>query len=96
MMPFSRSGLPIGGGQHIINATQHSHGASWRMVVELGAETQAFVVYPGGQSGNPGSKYYDQFINTWAAGEYYRVWVYKRGDESHPRARWKMQFVPEG
>jgi len=96
MMPFARSGLNIGGGQHIVNATQHSHGASWRMVVELGAETQAFVVYPGGQSGNPGSKYYDQFINTWAAGEYYRVWVYKRGDESHPRARWKMQFVPEG
>lgn len=96
MMPFARSGLMIGGGQHVVNATQHSHGASWRMVVELGTETQAFVVYPGGQSGNPGSKYYDQFINNWAAGEYYRAWVYKRGDESHPRVRWKMEFVPEG
>jgi penicillin amidase len=94
MMPFSRGGLPIGGGQHIVNATQHSHGASWRMVVEMGAEIQAFIVYPGGQSGNPGSKYYDQFINTWAVGDYYRAWVYKPGDESHPRARWKMEFLP--
>lgn len=94
MMPFSREGLQIGGGQHIVNATQHSHGASWRMVVEMGPETQAFVVYPGGQSGNPGSKYYDQFINTWAAGDYYRVWVYKKGDETHPRVRWKMEFLP--
>ena len=29
------------------------------------------AVYPGGQSGNPGSKYYDTFVDTWAAGKYY-------------------------
>ncbi len=32
---------------------------SWRMVVELGAEIRAWGNYPGGQSGNPGSKFYD-------------------------------------
>ena len=30
-------------------------------------------VYPGGQSGNPGSRYYDSMIDTWAAGDYYEL-----------------------
>ncbi|HRQ51667.1 MAG TPA: penicillin acylase family protein, partial [Agriterribacter sp.] len=30
MMPFARTGLPVGGGAHIINAMQHNHGPSWR------------------------------------------------------------------
>jgi penicillin G amidase len=92
LMPFARPHLPIGGGTHIVNATTHSHGPSWRMIVELTNETSAFVVYPGGQSGNPGSRYYDQFIDTWATGNYYRVWVYKKGDEQHPKKRWIMTF----
>jgi penicillin amidase len=50
-------------------------------------------VYPGGQSGNPGSRYYDQFVDTWAKGDYYRAWIYKRGEENHPRKRWKMTFT---
>ncbi|MFN4284479.1 MAG: penicillin acylase family protein [Lacibacter sp.] len=93
LLPFARTHLPIGGGTHIVNATGHSHGPSWRMVVELTPETQAFVVYPGGQSGNPGSRYYDQFVDTWAKGDYYRAWIYKRGEENHPRKRWKMTFT---
>ena len=31
---------------------------------------KAFGVYPGGQSGNPGSKFYDDLVDIWAAGEY--------------------------
>jgi len=30
-------------------------------------------IYPGGQSGNPGSRYYDNFIDDWAAGKYYSL-----------------------
>lgn len=93
LQPFARSGLPIGGGRHIVNATQHNHGPSWRMVVHLTNETEAWVVYPGGQSGNPGSRYFDQFVDTWASGSFYRVWYYKKGDESHPRKRWTMTFT---
>ncbi|MFZ9719231.1 MAG: penicillin acylase family protein, partial [Chitinophagaceae bacterium] len=92
LKPFARAGLPIGGGRHIVNATQHNHGPSWRMVVHLTDETEAWVVYPGGQSGNPGSRYFDQFVDTWANGSFYRVWFYKKGDESHPRKRWTMTF----
>ncbi|RXK61848.1 penicillin acylase family protein [Lacibacter luteus] len=92
VMPFARKGLAIGGGKHIINAAQHSHGPSWRMIVELTNETDAYVVYPGGQSGNPGSKYYDLFIDTWAAGKYYKAWVMKKGEEKNAKVKWTMTF----
>jgi len=92
VMPFARTGLNIGGGKHIVNATQHSHGPSWRMIVHLTNETEAYVVYPGGQNGNPGSKYYDSFIDTWAKGDYYKAWVMKKGDVNHPNIKWKMNF----
>jgi penicillin amidase len=92
VLPFARTGLQIGGGRHIINATQHSHGPSWRMIVHLTNETEAFVVYPGGQSGNPGSKYYDNFIDTWAEGNYYKAWVMKKGEEKNANVKWTMNF----
>jgi penicillin G amidase len=93
VMPFARAGLQTGGGRHIVNAIQHSHGPSWRMIVHLTNETEAYVVYPGGQSGNPGSKYYDQFVDTWAKCEYYRAWIMKKGEEKNERVRWIMQFA---
>ena len=70
---LSRMNLPIGGGKNIINATTEMHGPSWRMVVHLTDEIEAYGLYPGGQSGNPGSAYYDSFIDYWAAGKYYRI-----------------------
>lgn len=67
---FSYPGIQTGGGAGIINATSERHGASWRMLVEMGEEPAAFGIYPGGQSGNPGSKFYDTFVKKWANGEY--------------------------
>lgn len=70
---FSRFNLPIGGNSGIVNATSKNHGPSWRMIVEMSSPPKALGIYPGGQSGNPGSKYYDNFIDTWAAGEYINI-----------------------
>ncbi|EAZ79782.1 penicillin acylase family protein [Algoriphagus machipongonensis] len=67
---FSETNVYTGGGAGIVNATSERHGASWRMVVELGDKPTAFGIYPGGQSGNPGSKYYKNFIPVWAEGNY--------------------------
>ena len=95
MMPFAAQHLPIGGGKHIINAAQHDHGSSWKMIVDLSGETSsAYVVYPGGQNGNPGSRYYNDFVNTWANGKYYKAWVFKKGMENNPEIKWKMTFKP--
>ncbi|MGI8581971.1 MAG: penicillin acylase family protein [Chitinophagaceae bacterium] len=90
--PFSRLHLPIGGGMHCINAAKSNHGPSWRMIVSLTPQTEAYGVYPGGQSGNPGSKYYDNFIDTWVAGNYYNIWVMKQTEESDKRVKGKMIF----
>lgn len=74
-MPFSRFNLNIGGGSNIINATTENHGPSWRMIVHMTNKVEAYGVYPGGQSGNPGSTYYDNFLDTWASGKYYTLWL---------------------
>ena len=70
---FSRFGIPIGGGKNIVNATSENWGPSWRMIVEMTSPPTALGIYPGGQSGNPGSKYYDNFIDDWAAGKYHSL-----------------------
>ena len=63
-----------GGGAESLNAIRGSHGPSWRMIVELDPEgVRGFGVYPGGQSGNPGSKTYDEFVETWRTGELYEL-----------------------
>ena len=67
---FSRFNIPIGGDRNIVNATSKNHGPSWRMIVEMTSPPTALGIYPGGQSGNPGSQYYDNFIDDWAAGKY--------------------------
>jgi len=68
---FSRFDLPIGGDKNTVNAAAENWGPSWRMIVEMTSPPTAIGIYPGGQSGNPGSKYYDNFIDQWAAGEYF-------------------------
>ncbi|MGY3794869.1 penicillin acylase family protein [Aquimarina sp. 433] len=70
---FSRFDIPIGGDRNIVNATSEDHGPSWRMIVEMTSPPTALGIYPGGQSGNPGSQYYDNFIDDWAAGDYYSL-----------------------
>ncbi len=70
---FSRFDIPIGGDRNIVNATSENHGPSWRMIVEMTSPPTAIGIYPGGQSGNPGSKYYDNFIDDWAAGKYHSL-----------------------
>lgn len=92
LAPFSRENLDIGGGTNIINATKSDHGPSWRMIVSLTAKTEAYGVYPGGQNGNPGSKYYDNFINKWVDGAYYQLWLMTKTEQNDARIKWKMHF----
>lgn len=69
---FSYKDLKIGGWGNTINAVKKTHGPSWRMIVEMGKEKiKAYGVYPGGQSGNPGSRFYGTFVNNWVEGKYY-------------------------
>lgn len=49
-------------------AMRGTHGASWRMVVDMGSPMRAWTTYPGGQSGNPASRYYRDRLTEWSAG----------------------------
>lgn len=77
---FARSGLRVGGDGNMINAVSHSHGPSWRMIVHMTRPVEAYGIYPGGQSGNPGSPFYDNNIDVWARGSYNRLRMMKRSD----------------
>ena len=41
-----------------------------RLLVKLAKEPQGWFIYPGGQSGNPGSPYYTNFVEPWRRGQY--------------------------
>lgn len=69
---FGRYHVRTSGSKDIINAHGKIEGPSWRMIVELDPKKiNAFGIYPGGQSGNPGSPYYTQMIDDWSRGKYY-------------------------
>ncbi len=73
LMPFSVTKIPIGGNKRIVNACDSRWGPSWRMIVSLENPIKAYGVYPGGQSGNPGSPYYTTGIEKWSKGEYFKL-----------------------
>jgi penicillin amidase len=79
---FGSKKLLIGGGKSTINALSESNGPSWRMVVELGPQPKGHGVFPGGQSGNPGSPFYDNMIDTWAKGNLYDLFFMKAANDN--------------
>ena len=67
---FSRYNIQVDGVADAINSTKRNHGPSERFIVEMSSPPQAWGVYPGGQSGNPGSRWYDNMIDEWRDGKY--------------------------
>ncbi len=67
---FSQRAVPVQGGPGTLNPSgPGGFGSSWRMVVELGPTVHAWGTYPGGQSGNPASRRYDDRLPLWSAGQ---------------------------
>jgi penicillin amidase len=84
---FGHLDLDCGGGAGIVNATTTRTGPSWRMVVALGPRVQAYGVFPGGQSGNPGSAAYDDMLETWRVGQLNELIFLRSATEANPRVR---------
>ena len=91
--PFSSMHVYSGGNIGIINATNTTNGPSWRMIVDEGA-MKAYVVYPGGESGNPGSPYYDNMVGPWAKGQYFEANYLKQGDDLGAKKLFVSTFKP--
>jgi penicillin amidase len=81
---LGRDKIETDGVGYVINAVGRGWAPSWRMVVDMGPAVRAWGIYPGGQSGNPGSKFYDNFLDDWAAGKPYELIFLKSADERHP------------
>ncbi|MBK8472607.1 MAG: penicillin acylase family protein [Sphingobacteriales bacterium] len=64
------------------------------MIVSVDKPIEAYGIYPGGQSGNPGSHFYDNQIAKWALGQYdtLQFWL-SASDNAHTMAI--QDFVPQ-
>ena len=91
---FSYDHLKTGGWGNTVNAMKGDHGPSWRMVVQMGKEIEAYGVYPGGQSGNPGSKYYADFLPYWTEGKYYPLlFLPNSGEQSNSSIKYTWTCI---
>ncbi|MHB8613188.1 MAG: penicillin acylase family protein [Candidatus Dormibacteraceae bacterium] len=67
-----------------------SHGPSWRMVVDWGAGT--FVgIYPGGQSENPASAWYEDRVDKWFNGNYSAMLTADQAAKAGGALSWSLQ-----
>lgn len=87
--------IPAGGsGGDVVNATGTNHGPSQRIIVELDPDgVKAWGHYPGGQSGNPGSKYYDNMVEAWTNGNYFDLLFLTNPDKSHERIIFSQTLI---
>ncbi|MGL4629880.1 MAG: penicillin acylase family protein [Leadbetterella sp.] len=93
---FSRKNIPTSGEYRMVNAVMKSHGPSWKMVIELNKDwPKAFGIYPGGQSGDPSSKYYDNMIDDWASGKLLPIEFLKNSKDGISSGSSTFSFHPK-
>jgi penicillin amidase len=95
LAPFSYH-VKHGGNGSIVNAHNKRNGPSWRMVVSLEKQgVKAWGVYPGGQSGNPGSPFYNNMIGTWTADHYFNLHFNSSLEQMNPFAMSSLTLKSE-
>ncbi len=89
---LGRMRLPTSGQAGVIRVATSSAGQSWRMVVSLEDPVRAWGIYPGGQSGNPGSRHYDDFVDRWVQGKLVPLLFLASPDAQDPRLQEQVIF----
>jgi penicillin amidase len=84
---FGSGEFSSGGAGGVVNAISGGNGPSWRMVVQLGPQVRGYGVYPGGQSGNPGSFFYTNLLQTWKDGRLNELLFLKSAGERSGRIK---------
>ncbi|MEM1325734.1 MAG: penicillin acylase family protein [Bacteroidota bacterium] len=92
--PFGRYNISTNGYSLSPNAVSRTAGPSWRMIVEMSETPKGYGVYPGGQSGNPASRFYDSMIDTWANEEYYELSFLKTPEELEEKRLYDQLLKP--
>ncbi len=84
---LSSGNFESGGTGSTINALIDGHGPSWRMVVQMGPTVKGYGILPGGESGNPGSFFYDDMLKTWQQGQLKELLFMQSPDEKSARIK---------
>ncbi|MAO16409.1 MAG: hypothetical protein CMH44_05950 [Muricauda sp.] len=85
--------LESAGHPNTINSISSSWGPSWRMVVEMDMNgPKGYGIYPGGQSGNPLSKYYDNSVRDWSRGKFYGLNYFAQESQAQSRCPYFWTF----
>lgn len=83
---FDLPSVPRGGNGSTVNVTGQ-HGASFRQILDLAHWDSSVAVNVPGQSGQPGSPYYDNLLALWAEGEYFPLLFSREAVEAHTAHR---------
>jgi len=92
---FGTGDFPAGGIGGVINALRNNNGPSWRMVVQLGPAVKGYGVFPGGESGNPGSFFYNDMFKTWNDGKLNELLYLNSATEQSGRVKTTLSLSPE-
>ena len=84
---FGTGDFSAGGRGGVINALRWNEGPSWRMVVQMGPTVKGYGVFPGGESGNPGSFFYWDMFQTWKDGQFNELLFLKSATENSKRIK---------
>ncbi len=84
---FGTGQFYAGGTGSVINALRGGNGPSWRMVVQMGPQVKGYGVFPGGESGNPGSFFYEDMFTTWRDGKLNELLFLQSADEKSDRIK---------
>jgi penicillin amidase len=89
--------IPVrhGGNHDIVNAHSKTHGPSWRMVVSLEKSgIKCWATYPGGQSGNPGSRHYSDMLGRWVSDDYFPLLFLHQENDGSGKVYFTSQLNP--
>jgi penicillin amidase len=89
---FGSDLIRTGGARFTPRSLSNNHGASWRMVVELGPAPRAWGTLPGGASGDPASEFYDNCLSDWENGRYHELIRWKDEEEATRKATSSWTF----
>jgi penicillin amidase len=84
---FGSGKFASGGTNGVVNAISGGNGPSWRMVVQMGPQVKGYGIFPGGQSGNPGSMFYTDMVQTWKDGRLNELLFLKSAGEKSGRVK---------
>ncbi len=84
---FGTGDFEAGGTGGVINVLKNNNGPSWRMVVQMGPTVKGYGVFPGGESGNPGSLFYNDMFQTWKDGKLNELLFLNSATENSPRIK---------